>query len=299
MIKSQFTLKQLEALVYVIDTGTFRKAAVSLGTTQPNISARIASLEEALGDVLLYRDAGSVRVTEKGQVILTHARRVLRVCEELLEVADRRDLIEERLRLGVTELVACTWLQKLMGAIKQAYPNLRIELEVNLAVDLEKMMRAGELDLAIISGPLRSPATNAQTVTRSNYVWVANADVAQGLPKNPTLMQILEVTAITHARQTQAVIALEAECDALDFPKDRVIHSSSLTACVPMALEGLGIALLPEELVEKDIGSGQLVVVNCGWVPKPLEFLACCNLDRAPNYVLRSRDLASQVVVKA
>ena len=45
MIKSRITLKQLEAFVFVVDLGSFRQAAVALGTTQPNISARIAALE--------------------------------------------------------------------------------------------------------------------------------------------------------------------------------------------------------------------------------------------------------------
>jgi DNA-binding transcriptional LysR family regulator len=63
MIKSRITLKQLEAFAYVVDSGTFRAAAAALGTTQPNISARITALETALKVTLLIRDAGSVRLT--------------------------------------------------------------------------------------------------------------------------------------------------------------------------------------------------------------------------------------------
>ncbi|MGB3690920.1 MAG: LysR family transcriptional regulator [Jannaschia helgolandensis] len=65
MIKSQITLKQLEAFAFVVDTGTFRAAATALGTTQPNISSRTAALETALDVALLYRDAGSVRLMRR------------------------------------------------------------------------------------------------------------------------------------------------------------------------------------------------------------------------------------------
>ncbi|MEP4766311.1 MAG: LysR family transcriptional regulator, partial [Roseibium sp.] len=106
MIKSQITLKQLEAFAFVVDTGTFRAAATALGTTQPNISSRISALEMALDVALLYRDAGSVRLTEKGRELLVLTRDTLRAGEALLEAAGRQELIEERLRLGVTELVA-------------------------------------------------------------------------------------------------------------------------------------------------------------------------------------------------
>ena len=65
----RFNLKQIEAFVWVADLQSFRRAAERLNTTQPNISARISSLEEALGTALMTRDAGSVRLTGKGQTL--------------------------------------------------------------------------------------------------------------------------------------------------------------------------------------------------------------------------------------
>ena len=69
------------------DLGSFRKAADRLNTTQPNISARIAALESALDLSLMHRDAGSVRLTEKGSELLLLTRDILRAGEALLEAA--------------------------------------------------------------------------------------------------------------------------------------------------------------------------------------------------------------------
>jgi len=66
MIKSRLTLKQIEAFVRVIDVGSFGKAALSLGTTRPNISSRISSLETTLGITLMLRDGGSIALTREG-----------------------------------------------------------------------------------------------------------------------------------------------------------------------------------------------------------------------------------------
>ncbi|HIF76117.1 MAG TPA: LysR family transcriptional regulator, partial [Sulfitobacter sp.] len=98
MIGNLFTLKQLEALIWVADLGSFRRAAAHLNTTQPNISARISGLEATLGVTLMQRDAGSIRLTEKGTALLTQARRVLREAEALVETAARPDLIDDSLR---------------------------------------------------------------------------------------------------------------------------------------------------------------------------------------------------------
>ena len=69
--------KHIEAFVTVSDLGSFRRAADRLNTTQPNISSRIAQLEFHLGVTLMERDAGSVRLTQKGKSLLGPARSVL------------------------------------------------------------------------------------------------------------------------------------------------------------------------------------------------------------------------------
>jgi len=88
-----FSLKQLEAFIWVADLGSFNKAADRLNTTQPNISSRISTLETALNVTLMERDAGSVRVTSKGQELLKHAREVLQKSEALLVAADETLLL--------------------------------------------------------------------------------------------------------------------------------------------------------------------------------------------------------------
>lgn len=295
MIRNKFTLKQLEALTFVVDTGTFRSAAVALGTTQPNISARIAALEGALDDVLLFRDAGSVRLTKKGAAVLSHARQVLRACETLLEAAERRDLIAERLRLGVTELVACTWLHEFMRALRQEYAGLQIELEVHLATEIGRKVAAGELDLSILSGPPSANTLAAVPLVSNPYVWVASPAFAADFGGQASLAALVEKPVITHARNTQAVGELQKECAALGLPMERIVHSSSLSACVPMAIDGMGAALLPVDLIKADLERGTLCEIECDWTPPPLDFVACYHIDRAPNFVLRAVEIAKSI----
>ena len=102
------THKQLEALVWVAELDSFRKAAAHLNTSQPNISARIAGMEAVLGISLMQRDAGSVRMTAKGAEIVASAREVLRGAEKLAEIAGRLDLIEDQLQLNITKIITYT-----------------------------------------------------------------------------------------------------------------------------------------------------------------------------------------------
>ena len=174
MIKSQITLKQLEAFAFVVDTGTFRSGASALVTKDPNISGGITALEASLNESLLIRDAGSVRLTANGEKLLAKTREVLWAAEALIEAAGRQDLIDETLRLGVTELVACTWLQGFLRLMKEAYPKLRIQLEVDLSTAIDARLMEGQLDLALQTGPFRSKTFANDALGQENYCWVAD-----------------------------------------------------------------------------------------------------------------------------
>ena len=292
MIKSQFTLKQLEAFAFVVDTGTFRAAAAALGTTQPNISSRIAALEHALGVTLLYRDAGSVRLTDKGRSLLAKTREVLWAGEVLIEEAGRRDLIEEKLRLGVTELVACTWLQDLLRRLKAAYPNVRVELQVDLSTRVGEQLHEGLLDLAIQSGPFSTQGPETIPLGTESYVWVASADAFATLGPKATLEHLFRSPILTHAKHTQAGRALHEAADAAGLDRAQIVHSSALSACVPMVCEGMGVALLPEALIRQEIKSGKLKLLQSDWLPAPLSFFARYRPDRAPRYVQHATQIA-------
>lgn len=295
MIKNQITLKQLEAFAFVADTGTFRKAAAALGTTQPNISVRIASLEETLGVVLMHRDAGSVRLTEKGQEILADARRVLRTTEELLETAGRRDLIEERLRLGVTELIAATWLHRFMRAFREMYPKVRFELTIDLSQEIENQLSAGQLDLAILTEPFRTKSTGVIPLGSYAYGWVTTPQVADQLGQRPDMATVHAQGILSHGKHTLASISLRKHLEAQRLHPAYVIHSSSISSALNMAIDGMGVALLPRALFEPVVASGGLSEVVCDWNAPPLNFFSRFDKRSAPLFVERAANLTADI----
>lgn len=292
MIKSQITLKQLEAFAFVVDKGTFRAAASALGTTQPNISARITALETALNVTLLIRDAGSVRLTVDGEKLLRKTREVLWAGEALIEEAGRQELVEETLRLGVTELVACTWLQTFLRLMRDAYPKLRIQLEVDLSTVIDARLMEGQLDLALQTGPFKSKAFASEPLGQELYCWVAHANVIERVSAKPSLPELLDLTVLTHAKHTQACAALHTMAKTHGLRRERIVHSSSLSACVPMVLEGLGVALLPERLVQGELSAGELHQIDAGWLPDPLSFFARYAPARSALYVEKAAQIA-------
>ncbi|MEP4194433.1 MAG: LysR family transcriptional regulator [Aliishimia sp.] len=289
-------IKQLEALIWVSDLGSFRKAAHHLNTTQPNISSRIAALENTLKVVLMQRDAGSVQLTDKGREILTVARKVLRDAEQIVQIADRPDLVVDKLRLGVTELVACTWLHAYLRAIKAAYPALNVELTVDLSRHLDNELHANRLDLAIQSAPFASAASGIIELGKSPYIWVAAPSLSDGLIGKMNVEDLLPHSVLTHARHTQAYVELVDHAQDMSLSTARIVSSNSLASCVQMAADGMGVTLLPKALVEKELNDNSLVKVDVTWTPTPLSFAARFHAEKAPHYLTHCASMAVDVV---
>lgn len=286
----RLNLKQLEAFVWVVDLQSFRRAAERLNTTQPNISARIAGLEQALGVTLMTRDAGSVRLTGKGQELLAHARRVLQATDDLVTAADQKSLIEGTLRLGVTEMIVHTWLHTYLRNLKRAYPGLLVELTVDFSINLEKGLAERGLDLALQNEPFSRLATGQLSIGAYPVVWVAAP--ALGLSGAQSIESLAAQPILTHARDTRLYEEIAAHFGSRRDLAPRLVPSSNLAASQMMALDGMGIAALPAAMVAADLREGRLIQLSYDWVPEPLDFHARFDAERSPQTVADAAEIA-------
>lgn len=286
MIGHHLNLKQLEALVWVADLGSFRKAAHHLNTTQPNISARIAGLGKTLGLPLMLRDAGSVRMTPRGTEVLAQARVTLREAARLVEIADRADLVDDRLRLGVTELVAAIWLRPLMVRLNETYPNVSVELTVDLSRNLDRELASNALDLAIQTAPFGTQVSGEIELGEYGYVWVAAPALAHQLGAGDVpIDSMLKHPILTHTRYTQAYLEVADHFDTKPTQPMRIVPCNSLSAATHMAIDGLGIAVLPRALLAQHLIDGTLNEVSHPWHPSPLRVAARYHAERAAQFV--------------
>jgi DNA-binding transcriptional LysR family regulator len=90
----------------------------------------------------------------------------------------------------------------------------------------------------------------------------------------------------------QACSALHDMATMYGLRRERIGHSSALSVCAPMVLEGLGVALLPERLVEPEVTAGKLHQIAADWLPDPLSFFARYAPARSARYVVQAAQIA-------
>ncbi len=265
-------LRQLEAFVLVADRLSFRAAADGLNTTQPNISSRIASLEEALGYAVFERGAGPVALTPRGLDLLEHARKVLSAHETFLDVAGNAQLLQGGLRLGVTEMIAHSWLGAYLVRLKEELPNVSIDLVVDVSANLSPQIYNRSLDLALQSAPFDRKLDGAVALGAYSLIWVASPNLGV-TGKELSLDALQSLPILTHARGTLPYDQLVKYLAKKDL-KAQLVPSSNLAACLKMTSDGLGIACLPRVMVAEELERGRLQELNHSWHPDPLTFYA-------------------------
>lgn len=287
--------KQLEAFIWVSDLESFRRAAERLNTTQPNISTRISSLEQALNTKLMERNAGSVRLNAKGEQLLPEARKILRSVEHLIETAGQSKRVEGVIKLGVTEMIVNTWLRQFLKQVKDKFPNLRIELSVDLSDNLRPALFSRSLDMTFQNGPFRRRTSGSIDLGAYPFVWVASPELDIAKIKYPTSEEMKMSPILTHTRGTRLYEEISGQFLNSKGKQPTIIPSSSLAPCQHMALDGLGIACLPAAMVHDDIKEGNLVHLQYSWLPTSLEFLARYDADTAPGAVEKVAKLAGEI----
>lgn len=290
-----FTLKQLEALVWVADLGSFRRAAERLNTTQPNISTRIASLEALLGVTLMERDAGSVRLTPKGADLLVHARKVLSAADGLVAASGDPSLLSGTLRLGVTEMIVHTWLHRFLSLLKQRFEHLVVELTVDMSVTLEAGLVDRSIDLALQNGPFERASSGEIDLGVYPSAWVASPELGLATDRTVSFADLIEHPILTHARNTRYFREVSDHFRGRKNTSVRLVPSSNLAACQHMALNGMGIALLPVAMIPNELAEGSLVRIDYDWRPEDMRFFARWDSERAPGYVADAARLACDV----
>lgn len=148
------TLTKLRYLVAVARERHFGKAAEACFVSQPTLSVAIKKLEEELDVKLFERGSNEVTVTALGLEIVRQAQVVLEQVADLKEIARRgNDPVSGPLRLGVIYTIAPYLLPDLVQLSIARAPQMPLILQENFTVKLLEMLRAGEIDVAVLAEP--------------------------------------------------------------------------------------------------------------------------------------------------
>lgn len=286
-------LKSLEIFIWTMRLGGFRRAAERLNTTQPAVSARIAQLQDELGVILFERVGRRVAPTPQAMVLLTYAEKMMALRSELLTAVADRSAIRGVIRLGVAETVVHTWLSQLIERLNALYPAVSLEIEVETSPSLRDALARHELDVAVMLASYTD--MRFRTIPVGNYPlgWVASP--ALSLPAEPvSLADLAAWPIITFSRTTQPYGVIREMFSSIGLPV-RMFGNSSLASVVRMAVDAVGVSVIPTVIVQRELAEGRLRLIR-SQAPLPGMTFCAAHSATAENHMASVvADLAAEV----
>ena len=253
----KLTLAQLEALYWVARLGSVRAAASRLSITQPALSLRIKELEGALGGALLNRNSYRATLTTLGLEVTQQAGRMLDIAERIAERGAAGDEMRGLIRMGATDTFAARYLPALLADIETRYPHAQIELVVEFSVNLYAKLLRGELDVAVISGPTLSPLLAFERLLDLPHFWVGSPK-RLGAMKVATPAALARIPIITHPSPSLLFETIHSWFASAGLSPLRLSTCTSLFISKALTVEGIGLSLLPAEIIEPEVRAGTL-----------------------------------------
>ncbi|MFL9812625.1 LysR family transcriptional regulator [Stutzerimonas sp. VN223-3] len=260
-------LNDLLSFVTVAREGSFTRAAAQLGVTQSALSQAISGLEKRLRIRLLTRTTRSVSPTTAGERLLQAiGHRFDEIEAELDVLTEMRDKPAGTVRITCGDHVLRTTLLPKITPLLLEFPDIKVEFDVNygfrdiVADRFDAGVRLGDtIDKDMIAVPI-GPKLRMAAVASPSY-FVKNL-----MPKTPhdlTTHRCINMRFPTHGGLY--VWEFERGDQQLNVRVDGQIVLNSTPHIVLAALEGLGIAFLPEDEFAPHIEEGQLVRVLEDW----------------------------------
>lgn len=148
------TIAQYQALMTVLELGSFTKAAEKLGCTQSAVSHIIEALERELGFALIKRSRAGVFLTTEGERLLPAVRNLMSSVEQLEQTAaDICGLNRGTVRIGAFTSVAVHWLPGVLKAFQADYPHVEVMLKNGDYHDVEQWLLDGSVDIGFVNVP--------------------------------------------------------------------------------------------------------------------------------------------------
>jgi DNA-binding transcriptional LysR family regulator len=265
----QENLNDLAAFSVVATERSFTRAAAKLGVSQSALSQTVKNLEERLGLRLLMRTTRSVAPTESGERLLqTLAPRFEEIEQELAALSALRERPAGTIRITAGEHPAISVLQPALKKILPDYPDIRVEIIIDygltdiVAEGYDAGVRLGEQVAKNMIAVRIGPEMRMAIVASPKYF--------ERHPVPETPQDLTSHNCINMRLPTYGGLfpwGLERDGREVNVRGEGQLVFNNLGMRINSALDGLGVAYVPEDQASPHIASGRLVRVLDDWCP--------------------------------
>lgn len=274
------TRKHFTIFVEVCRFLNFSQAAEALNTTQPAVSLAVKELESHYGVALFERMNRRVYLTPAGEALLATAQDVLRGFQEAEETLGQGRPLA--LRVGANVSFGEAGLAQVLGRFRQEHPQVRLRALVANSDKIQSLLAENQLDVGIVDGLGASERLRAQPLYQEDLVLAA----APGrFPAPATVEELAALPLLLREPGSGLRSSVDRVFSQQGLAPQPLLESTSTAALAQAAKAGLGVAILPEALAQRESG---LQVETVPEVRFFRQFACALHRQKAPSPALEA-----------
>lgn len=254
-------LNDLRLFVEVVDQGSYTAAARSLGLQTSKLSRRVRALEEELGVRLLNRTSRSLSLTEIGRRFHQHCVALVAESKAAKDIVDQtRSKPEGTIRISCAVGLLSSGITAIITKYLQDNPQVQVLIDAtNRRVDVVE--EGLDLAIRVRIPPLESTDLAVRQLGISAQILVASPKLAARHERPTSLAALASWPTLTMASSKERFTwnLVDAEGNTASWTHRPRLATDDLASLRTAAISGVGVALLPRELVDSDIRFGELV----------------------------------------
>lgn len=256
-------LRNLETFLHVAETNSFTRAAERLGYAQSTISAQIKALEAELQAELFVRDGKHISLSTAGKELLPYAYRFRALHNDLLDDFAEGNELNGELRIGVLESVSISACMDCLVDFLRANPKLKLQIIVGTTLTLRKLLRKGEISLAVLLDRLdNNPDLRVLWHRPSAIAFIAAKEHPLTKRKQLQLTDLLTEPWILTEKGTNYRQVLEEKLAEHNCRLHERLEIGSTKVIINLVAQNLGISLLPETVITEALQNNRIAVLS-------------------------------------
>src|SRR5687768_8972397 len=253
-----------ELLVFrtVVAEGSFSRAAVKLGRTQPAISLAVQRLEHELGEPLIDRGNKAIRLTDAGQLVYEYARRFDNLGGELLgALTELRDKAAGQLVIGANESTTLYLLGHIVQ-YRRKYPRVRVLVRRSLSSKIPDEIVGGDLELGVVSFEPKDERLSTRVIYTDHFAFVVSPSHRLAKKTPVSIAELGMETFIAHNVLSPYRERVVEEFERRNVPLNRDIEMPTVETIKKLVQMNEGVAFLPRMCVGPEVDQGVLKEVQ-------------------------------------
>ncbi|OGP67564.1 MAG: hypothetical protein A2031_01140 [Deltaproteobacteria bacterium RBG_19FT_COMBO_43_11] len=260
------TLQQMEALIALVEEGSFSLAAKRMHLTQPALTKNIKNAEDYLGARLVNRGSAGISLTAEGKIIYDYARRMVKLREEAREkIITLSDNVGGNIYVSASTIPATYILPRALSKFRKSHPEILIYIKAADSEEAMNMVLDNETEIGCIGKKPSNKKLAAEPLWKDRLILAIPQHHRWHKKKSITLSELLAEPFIVREKGSATREFLESylkEAKSVNFSQFNICAELGSSEAVKEAvIAGLGISIISIHAVARELAQGVLLEV--------------------------------------